>query len=111
MGRENGKLLVWYVIFAAWGTDSSAYFVGKKFACLQTETGQLMLKAALVDAGYTINVDPENDTTEADVTFQIMKDNNAVTWCNAPLTLSGRPDILDETIRITTEYSKAYARG
>lgn len=31
MGRENGKLLVWYVIFAAWGTDSSAYFIGKKF--------------------------------------------------------------------------------
>ena len=31
MGKENGKLLVWYVIFAAWGTDSSAYFIGKKF--------------------------------------------------------------------------------
>ena len=53
-------------------------FVGKKFACLQTETGQLMLKAALVQAGYTINVDPENDTTAADVSFQIMKDNNAM---------------------------------
>ena len=31
MGRENGKLLVWYIIFAAWGTDVFAYFVGKKF--------------------------------------------------------------------------------
>ena len=31
MGRENGKLMVWYIIFAAWGTDASAYFVGKKF--------------------------------------------------------------------------------
>ena len=30
-GHENGKLLVWYIIFAAWGTDASAYFVGKKF--------------------------------------------------------------------------------
>ena len=24
-------LLVWFIIFAAWGTDASAYFVGKKF--------------------------------------------------------------------------------
>ncbi len=31
MGRPNGKLLVWYIIFAAWGTDVFAYFVGKKF--------------------------------------------------------------------------------
>ena len=31
MGRENGKLLVWYVIFAAWGTDVFAYCVGMKF--------------------------------------------------------------------------------
>lgn len=31
MGRENGKLLVWYIIFAAWGTDAFAYFVGMKF--------------------------------------------------------------------------------
>ncbi len=31
MGRENGKLLVWYIIFAAWGTDVFAYFVGRKF--------------------------------------------------------------------------------
>ena len=30
-GRPNGKLLVWYIIFAAWGTDVFAYFVGKKF--------------------------------------------------------------------------------
>ena len=31
MGKENGKLLVWYVIFSAWGTDVFAYFIGKKF--------------------------------------------------------------------------------
>ena len=31
MGRENGKLLVWYIIFASWGTDAFAYFVGCKF--------------------------------------------------------------------------------
>lgn len=31
MGRENGKLLVWYIMFAAWGTDTFAYIVGKKF--------------------------------------------------------------------------------
>ena len=31
MGRTNGKLLVWYVIFAAWGTDVFAYIIGKKF--------------------------------------------------------------------------------
>lgn len=30
-GRENGKLLVWYIIFAAWGTDVFAYIIGKKF--------------------------------------------------------------------------------
>ena len=27
---ENGKLLIWYVIFAAWGTDTFAYIVGSK---------------------------------------------------------------------------------
>ena len=29
-GRENGKLLVWYIIFAAWGTDVFAYCVGRR---------------------------------------------------------------------------------
>ncbi len=28
-GLENGKILIWYVIFAAWGTDISAYCIGK----------------------------------------------------------------------------------
>ena len=28
-GMENGKILIWYAIFAAWGTDIFAYFVGK----------------------------------------------------------------------------------
>jgi len=28
-GMENGNILVWYAIFAAWGTDVFAYFVGK----------------------------------------------------------------------------------
>ena len=31
MGRENGKLYVWYIIFAAWGTDVFAYTIGKRF--------------------------------------------------------------------------------
>lgn len=30
-GMENGKILIWYAIFAAWGTDIFAYFIGKKF--------------------------------------------------------------------------------
>lgn len=30
-GRENGNILVWYAIFAAWGTDIFAYFIGKHF--------------------------------------------------------------------------------
>ena len=29
VGLENGKLLVWYSIIAAWGTDTFAYLVGK----------------------------------------------------------------------------------
>lgn len=29
MGTENGKLLVWFVIISAWGTDIFAYIVGK----------------------------------------------------------------------------------
>lgn len=28
-GKTNGKILVWYAIFAAWGTDVFAYFIGK----------------------------------------------------------------------------------
>ena len=28
-GMENGNILIWYVIFAAWGTDIFAYFIGK----------------------------------------------------------------------------------
>ena len=30
MAGENGKLMVWYAIFAAWGTDTFAYIVGSK---------------------------------------------------------------------------------
>lgn len=29
MAKPNGKLLVWYIMFAAWGTDVFAYIVGK----------------------------------------------------------------------------------
>ncbi len=28
-GMENGKILIWYAIIAAWGTDIFAYFVGR----------------------------------------------------------------------------------
>lgn len=28
---ENGKIIIWYVFFAAWGTDMFAYFIGKHF--------------------------------------------------------------------------------
>ena len=28
-GMENGKILIWYVIAAAWGTDIFAYFIGR----------------------------------------------------------------------------------
>ena len=28
---KNGKILIWYAIFAAWGTDIFAYFVGRAF--------------------------------------------------------------------------------
>lgn len=31
MAKDNGKLMVWYIIFAAWGTDTFAYFIGSKF--------------------------------------------------------------------------------
>lgn len=30
-GMTNGKILIWYAIFAAWGTDIFAYFIGKHF--------------------------------------------------------------------------------
>lgn len=30
-GLENGKILIWYAIFAAWGTDIFAYVIGKTF--------------------------------------------------------------------------------
>ncbi len=30
-GMPNGKILIWYAIFAAWGTDIFAYLVGKWF--------------------------------------------------------------------------------
>ncbi len=28
-GAENGKILIWYALIAAWGSDTSAYLVGK----------------------------------------------------------------------------------
>lgn len=30
-GMENGKILIWYAIIAAWATDIFAYFIGKNF--------------------------------------------------------------------------------
>ena len=30
-GIENGKFLIWYILIAAWGTDTFAYFIGSKF--------------------------------------------------------------------------------
>ena len=30
-GSENGNLLIWYVFFAAWMTDTFAYLIGMKF--------------------------------------------------------------------------------
>ena len=30
-GMTNGKILIWYALFAAWGTDISAYVIGKYF--------------------------------------------------------------------------------
>ena len=30
-GMPNGKILIWYAIFAAWGTDIFAYVIGKYF--------------------------------------------------------------------------------
>ena len=28
---ENGRITVWYIFFAAWGTDTFAYLIGRKF--------------------------------------------------------------------------------
>lgn len=30
-GLENGRILVWFAIIAAWGTDTFAYLIGKRF--------------------------------------------------------------------------------
>ena len=30
-GMESGKYLIWFILIAAWGTDTCAYFVGVKF--------------------------------------------------------------------------------
>lgn len=30
-GEENGKILIWYALFSAWGTDVFAYIIGKTF--------------------------------------------------------------------------------
>ena len=30
-GMENGRILVWFAIIAAWGTDTFAYLIGKRF--------------------------------------------------------------------------------
>ena len=30
-GLDNGRILVWYAIIAAWGTDTCAYLIGMRF--------------------------------------------------------------------------------
>ena len=30
-GAPYGKYLIWYILFAAWGTDIFAYFIGRKY--------------------------------------------------------------------------------
>lgn len=30
-GLDNGRILIWYTIIAAWGTDTFAYLIGKRF--------------------------------------------------------------------------------
>ncbi len=30
-GSKNGKILVWYIMFASWGSDTFAYLIGKNF--------------------------------------------------------------------------------
>lgn len=42
--------------------------------------------------------------------MEIMKDNNAVFWCGAPLTLEGHPEIIDKTTKIVKECAEYYAR-
>ncbi len=53
--------------------DTLADFVGKTVACMMPETGQMVLKSALLDAGYTIG-GPDD---KADVTFVYFSDTNA----------------------------------
>ena len=31
MSIENGKILIWYALFSAWGTDVFAYVIGRTF--------------------------------------------------------------------------------
>lgn len=61
---ENGKLLVWYIIFASWGTDTFAYLVGVKFGkhkiskispkkSIEGSIGGT-LAAILLSVGYTV---------------------------------------------------------
>ena len=42
--------------------------------------------------------------------MEIMKDNNAVYWCGAPLTLEGHPEYIDKTTKIVRECAEYYAR-
>ena len=53
--------------------DTLADFLGKTVACMMPETGQMVLKSALLDAGYTIG-GPDD---KADVTFVYFSDTNA----------------------------------
>ena len=53
--------------------DTLDDFVGKTVACMMPETGQMVLKSALLDAGYTIGGPDDN----ADVTFIYFSDTNA----------------------------------
>jgi len=58
--------------------DTLADFVGKTVACMMPETGQMVLKSALLDAGYTIG-GPDD---KADVTFVYFSDtNSAIEGC------------------------------
>lgn len=42
--------------------------------------------------------------------MEVMKDNNAVYWCGAPLTLAGHPEFLDKTTQIVMECAQEFAR-
>ena len=53
--------------------ESLEDFVGLKVGCFMAETGQMVLKSALLDAGYTIGGPDDN----ADVTFIYYNDDNA----------------------------------